>query len=251
MNLSLMGDQSWQPSSQQPAPAPGEVHVWRIELAAGSGLPADSAVLSSDERERAARLLCEHKRARFIAGRSAMRRLLGHYLGAAPQALVFSYGPHGKPALVTGASETILTFNFSHSEDLALLAVATDREVGIDIEYRHRDISVDSFARHILSESEVAALQRLPEEQHKQALLTAWTHKEAYVKALGEGLARSLKSFSTGIADDETALRLEDASGEPRTWKFTPLTVHPDYLACLAAQGSDWTPRCFDWRPEP
>jgi len=245
-----MTAQSWQPSAQQPAPAPDEVHVWRIDLAAGSGLPADPAMLSPDERERAARLLCEHKRARFIAGRSALRRLLGQYLGKAPQALVFCYGPHGKPALVTGTSETILTFNFSHSEDLALLAVATDREVGIDIEYRHRDISIAPFARHILSENEAAALQRLPAERHQQALLTAWTRKEAYVKALGEGLARSLKSFSAGIADDEPAVRrVENASGEPHIWKFTPLVVHPDYLACVAAPGNDWTPRCFDWEP--
>jgi len=245
-----MSARPWQPAAHQPLPAPDEVHVWRIDLAAGAGSPTAATLLSSDERERAARLLCEHKRARFIAGRSALRRLLGNYLGAAPQTLVFRYGPHGKPALVTGASETVLTFNFSHSEDLALLAVTTDREIGIDIEYRHRDISVAPFARHILSENEAAALQRLPEEQHQQALLTAWTRKEAYVKALGEGLARSLKSFSAGIADDEPAVRrLEDASGEPHTWKFTPLVVHPDYLACVAAPGSDWTPHCFDWEP--
>ena len=92
-----------------------------------------------------------------------------------------------------------------------------DRDVGIDIEYRHRDISIAPFARHILCENEAAALQRLPAERHKQALLTVWTRKEAYVKALGEGLARSLKSFSAGIADDETAVRrLEDANGEPQ-----------------------------------
>jgi 4'-phosphopantetheinyl transferase len=246
-----MTAQYWQPSSHQPSPAPGLIHVWRIDLAPGAGSPAAATLLSCDERERAARLLCEHKRARFIAGRSALRRLLGHYLGTAPQTLVFSYGPHGKPALITGASEATLTFNFSHSEDLALLAVTTDREVGIDIEYRHRDISVTPFARHILCENEAAALQRLPEEQHKQALLTAWTRKEAYVKALGEGLARSLKSFSAGIAEDDgTAVRqLEDASGDPRTWKFTTLAVHPDYLACVTAPGSDWTPHCFDWKP--
>jgi 4'-phosphopantetheinyl transferase len=238
---------------QQSPPAADQIHVWRIELAVPEGSPTDTAVLSPDEHERAARLLCELKRVRFIAGRIALRRLLGQYLGEAPQALVFRYGPHGKPALVTGASDATLTFNFSHSEDLALLAVATGREVGIDIEYRHRDISVATFARHMLCENEAAALQRLPAEQHKQALLTAWTRKEAYIKALGEGLSRSLKSFSAGDAgDDETAVRqLEDADGVPHLWTFAPLAVHPDYLACLAAPGSDWTPRCLAWRPAP
>ena len=245
-----MTAQSWQPAAHQPPPAPGEIHVWRIELAAASSDPAHAALLSRDEQKRAARLLCEHKRARFIAGRSALRRLLGTYLGALPQTLVFRYGPHGKPALDRAASDAVIRFNFSHSEDLALLAVAVEREVGIDIEYRHRDISVAPFSRHVLSENETAALQRFPAERRQQALLTAWTRKEAYVKALGEGLSRSLTSFSAGIADDAPAVRqLEDANGEPRSWKFTPLAVHPDYLACVAAPGSDWTLRCFDWRP--
>jgi len=246
-----MTAQYWQPSAHQPLPASDEIHVWRIDLAAGSCAQADTALLSPDEHERAGRLLCERKRARFIAGRSALRSLLGRYLDEAPQALVFRYGPHGKPALARGASDAVLTFNFSHSKDLALLAVAAGREVGIDIEHLHRDISVDSFARHILCENEAAALQRLPAERHKQALLTAWTRKEAYVKALGVGLARSLNSVSAGIGDvDETAVHhLEDADGRPRLWTFIPLAVHPDYLACLASPGSDWTPRCFHWRP--
>jgi len=246
-----MTAQSWQPAAHQPPPAPDEIHVWRIDLAADPTSPGGAPVLSPDERERAGRLLCEHKRAQFIAGRSALRRLLGHYLGVAPQALAFRYGPHGKPGLPTGASHGSLTFNFSNSRDLALLAVAAAREVGIDIEYRHRGISVAPLARHILSVHEAAAFQGLPPQRHKQALLAAWTRKEAYVKALGVGLARSLSSFSTGVVgDDKSAwLQLEDANGEPRIWTFAPLAVHPDYLACLAAPGSDWTLRCFDWRP--
>jgi 4'-phosphopantetheinyl transferase len=248
-----MTAQSWQPAAHPPPPAPGEIHVWRIDLAAGTGSPDGAPVLSPDERERAARLLSEHKRDHFIAGRSALRRLLGHYLGEAPQALSFRYGPHGKPALATGVAPVALTFNFSNSEDLALLAVATGREVGIDLEYRHRDISVAPFARHILSESEAAAFQRHPAERHKQALLATWTRKEAYLKALGVGFARSLKSFSAGLADGEesTVGQLEDADGRPRLWTFVPLAVHPDYLACLAAPGGGWTLRCFDWRPAP
>ena len=248
-----MSDHSWQPAAKQPLPAPGEIHVWRIDLAAGCGRHAEAALLSPDERERAARLLIERKHTQFIAGRSAVRRLLGQYLGVPPQALAFRYGPHGKPALGIEHAAAALAFNFSNSEDLALLAVATGCEVGIDIEYRHRNISVAPFARHILCEHEAAALQRLPAERHTQALLAAWTRKEAYVKALGVGLARSLKSFSAGIADDDepAVRRLEDADREPRTWKFTPLAVHPDYLACVAAPGSDWTLRCLDWRPAP
>ena len=242
--------QSWLPTTKQPLPAAGEIHVWRIDLA-GLTSPATESLLSADECERAARLLIERKRVRFIAGRGTLRKVLGQYLGIAPQALVFEYGPHGKPALTSEESAAGLAFNFSHSEDLALLAVAHARAIGIDIEHRQRNISVASFARHILSESETADLARLPAEQHQQALLAAWTRKEAYLKALGIGLSHSMSGFTTGLAEEgEILVRpLEDIDGKRQPWTLIPLAAQPDYLACLAAPGHNWTVCHFDWRP--
>jgi 4'-phosphopantetheinyl transferase len=242
---------SWQPAAHQTAPAPGEIHVWRIDLT-GLDSHAPESLLSADERERAARLLIDDKRVRFIAGRSILRRLLGRYLGVDPKALVFAYGPHGKPELTGGESDRGLTFNFSNSEDLALLAVARTRAIGIDIEHRRRNISVAPFARHILSEGETTDLARLPNEQHSQALLAAWTRKEAYLKALGVGLSRPMRCFTTGIGDAEETLvrQLEGTDdGELQPWSLIPLAAHPDYLACVAAPGVDWTVQRFDWRP--
>jgi 4'-phosphopantetheinyl transferase len=237
----------WQASARQPLPPAHEIHVWRIDLDAAPALPAGGPLLSPDEQARAARLLCEDKRGRFIAGRSVLRVLLARYLGEAPQALTFRYGPHGKPALVTGTSTPTLFFNYSNSDSLGLLAVSTVREVGIDIESRQRRISVTPLARHILSASEAAAFQRLPPMQRKPALLATWTRKEAYVKALGVGLALPLKSFSVAVNDDGTTavLQLDNGDANLQTWTFVPLAAHPDYLACLAAPGRDWTPRCF------
>jgi 4'-phosphopantetheinyl transferase len=245
-----MTAQSWQPTAHQRPPAPGEIHVWRIDLACAAS-PAPVSLLSPDERERAARLLIEDKRVRFVAGRGALRRVLGQYLGLAPQALVFEYGMHGKPVLDHGESAAGLDFNFSSSENLALLAVARTRAIGVDIEYRRCNISVPSFARHILSESEVADLARIPTERHTRALLTAWTRKEAYLKALGVGLSRSMSGFTTGFGDEGEAIvrRLEDADGNTQLWTFAPLAAHPDFLACLAAPGDNWTVQRFDWRP--
>jgi 4'-phosphopantetheinyl transferase len=243
--------QSWQRSAHPRLPAPDEIHVWRINLDARLGPPGDEQVLSPDELERAERLLTEYKRARFIAGRSAVRRLLAGYLGEAPQALAFHYGPRGKPALAGAASQAALRFNYSDSETLGLLAVSTAREVGIDIEYRQRGISPAPLARHILSESEAAFLRGLLPQQQRQALLATWTRKEAYVKALGVGLALPFRSFTVAVGNDRApaTLELDDNDGRLQEWTFAPLATHPDYLACLAAPGSDWTPRCFDWQP--
>lgn len=245
-----MNAESWQPAAHQTAPVPGEIHVWRIDLACAASLSRESP-LSPDEHERAARLLIDDKRIQFIAGRSALRRLLGQYLGVAPEALAFAYGPHGKPGLSGGESAWGLAFNFSNSENLALLAVARAGTVGIDIEHRGRNISVAPFTRHILSESETAKLARLPARRHKHALLAAWTRKEAYLKALGVGLSRPMRGFTTGIADEGETLvcQIEDTDGGLHPWTFIPLAAHPDYLACVVAPGQGWTVRRLDWDP--
>jgi 4'-phosphopantetheinyl transferase len=217
--------------------------VWRIRLDVPA--PAESP-LSAEEQQRAQRLLDGQKRHYFRAGRAALRNLLGAYTGTPPRELPFAFGPHGKPFL----PDSPLQFNFSNSGELGLLAVSSDRAVGIDIEYRDRNISVQRLAAHIFTADEATAFQQLPHAEQHAALLAAWTRKEAYIKALGRGFSLPLKSFSVAVtADGEPAvLHLQDDAGKPQPWQFVPLAAHPQYLASLAAAGTDWTLRCFDWQ---
>jgi 4'-phosphopantetheinyl transferase len=233
----------WQRVQPHPGLAAGEIHVWRICL--DSPTTAESP-LSEEELQRAQRLLDVQKQQYFRAGRAAMRNLLGAYTGTPPRELSFAFGPHGKPFL----PDSPLQFNFSNSGELGLLAVCCDREVGIDIEYRDRNISVQRLAAHIFTADEAAAFQQLADAQQHAALLAAWTRKEAYIKALGRGFSLPLKSFSVAVpADGKPAvLHLQDATGTPHPWQFIPLAAHPEYLASLAAAGTDWTPRYYDWQ---
>jgi 4'-phosphopantetheinyl transferase len=236
-----MSTADWRRVQQHPDLAAGEIHVWRIRL----NLPvAGSSPLSGDELQRAERLRDAVKRAQFIAGRSGMRTLLGEYTHTHPRDLRFTYGPHGKPSL----PDSQLQFNFSNSGGMALLAVSIDRAIGIDIEHRDRTIRVDSLAQHIFTEAELAAFNTLPGDARHAALLTAWTRKEAYIKALGTGFSLSLKSFSVAVpADKEPAvLELRDSTDKQINWKFVPLVTHPDYIATLTAPGTDWIVCRFD-----
>jgi len=237
-----MSTAEWRRVQQHPELAGGEIHVWRIRL--DTPVPA-AAPLSADELQRAQRLRDSQKRDHFSAGRAALRNLLGAYTGSQPRAVQFEFGAHGKPFL----PDSPLQFNFSNSGALALLAVCRDREVGIDIEYRDRKISVEPLAAHIFTSEEAASFQQLPEPARHGALLAAWTRKEAYIKALGRGFSLPLKSFSVAVPEDNepAVLQLQDATGTSQPWQFVPLAAHPDYLATLAATGTDWTPRCFDW----
>lgn len=107
-----------------------EVHVWAVRLDADGWPLADG--LPAEERERAGRVRRENARRRWVASRWALREVLGRYLGCEPAAVRLRLGEHGKPLLADPAAS--LRFNLSHSAELALVAIADGREVGVDVQ---------------------------------------------------------------------------------------------------------------------
>jgi 4'-phosphopantetheinyl transferase len=243
-------ESSWEKPPQELALPDGEVHVWRADLDRPAARIEELAqTLSADERERAGRFHFEEHRARFIAARGVLRTLLGRYLSTAPQELKFCYSAHGKPAL-DGLSEAgTLCFNLSHSHTLALYAMNRDRQVGIDVEHRRRNVDDEQVAGRFFARAEVEALQALPEALREAAFFNCWTRKEAYLKARGEGVTRSLDSFAVSLQPGEPAALLNCTSdpGEVARWSLRALNPGPDYAAALCVAGNDWQLRCYQW----
>jgi 4'-phosphopantetheinyl transferase len=113
----------------RPIPAPAPFELWWVDLR-HDGLRADLGALSSQERARAARFVFDHHRARYVAAHSALRRLISAYAGIEPTAIDFDEGPFGKPQL----KNAVCSFNLSHSDDIAVVALAPQGEVGVDVE---------------------------------------------------------------------------------------------------------------------
>ena len=152
-------------------------------------------LLSNEERARAARFVSDDVRRRFVAARGTLRRVLADELGAAPSALEFSYGEHGKPALQNSTT----VFNLSHSGDIALIAIADCGVVGVDVEVLRDDTDFDAIAENSFSDAELAAWRALPEAEKRDAFFATWTCKEAYLKALGTGFAVSSRAFDVSV----------------------------------------------------
>lgn len=108
----------------------GELHVWHASL--DSGRWPDPGGLPAAERDRAVKLLGAGARRRWVAARWALRGVLGRYLELEPATIELRLGSRGKPMLA--APDAPLRFNLSHSGELALIAVAGEREVGIDVQ---------------------------------------------------------------------------------------------------------------------
>jgi 4'-phosphopantetheinyl transferase len=216
---------------------PGEVHVWSVDLDPPPALAAAlGRLLAPDERERAARFRFDEHRRRYAVGRGALRTLLGAYVGERPEALRFGYGPRGKPEL---ADFPALGFNLSNSEDLALVGVLRGREIGVDVEYMKPMPDLAQIAERFFCAAETAKLLALPEERRREAFFNCWTRKEAYLKAVGEGLAAPLDSFEVTLTPDEEArmLFLKGDAGAAERWFYRHLRPAPDYIGALTIEG--------------
>jgi 4'-phosphopantetheinyl transferase len=205
-----------------------------------------SALLDSAEHARAARFHFERDRRHYVASRGLLRRLLGAALDEPPSALVFEYGLHGKPAIAAaGGQSRILHFNLSHSSGWGMFALAWDREVGIDLECGSRlerdDNSLSDLAARILSPRELAIWRALPNAaQRRAAFLRAWTRKEAYAKATGQGVFDELDRIEVALdaaaPKSSLTLRSVHAQGPMRDWTLHDLSAPEGFAAALAEE---------------
>jgi 4'-phosphopantetheinyl transferase len=215
-----------------------EIHVWRAELHVPAITVEQLAqVLSPEELARANRFRRERDRQDFIVARSQLRMILGRYLAVAPHLLQFGYGDHGKPFLTQPAEA--LQFNVSHAQGLALYAIGRDRPVGIDLEYVQRPLGdMEQLIQRFFSAQEYAEWRSLPPEQRSSAFFRAWTCKEAYLKAIGTGLAQ-LDQVEVSLSPDRPA-QFTRIHADTYPWILQVWEPAPDYSAALAMAGQDW-----------
>jgi len=220
--------------------AENQVDIWQIDI----GGEADSiqerrSLLSSDEVERADRFHFEKHRRRFVKARAAMRQILGAYAGIPAKELSFAYGAKGKPHLSGDAEKSAIQFNLSHSQDAAILAVTRGLTVGIDIEWINPEFATEEIATRFFAQGEVECLQTLPVAERADGFFACWTRKEAYIKALGDGLSVPLDSFEVGFGPGTPAalLQVKTDPGEVARWSMYDLEVAQGYRAALVVQG--------------
>lgn len=192
-------------------------------------------LLSVDERERAARFHFERDRQRYCATRAILRTLLGRYLQAPAKDLSFVYSDKGKPELAAGYQECGLAFNVSHSGDFALLGFGRRRHIGVDIEKIRDDFDTGAIARRFFSLREQDQLSRLPADQQHHSFFLCWTRKEAFIKALGEGLSHPLSQFDVSLeTSGPVSLTTRPDAEEAGLWWLQSVDAGLAYAAAVA-----------------
>jgi 4'-phosphopantetheinyl transferase len=217
--------------------ASGEVDVWVSSL--GRPEARFLELLSCDERDRAARYISRQDGNRYIVRRGVLRLLLGRYADIEPDLLTINYNEKGKPVLADECNDTEVSFNLSHSAGLAVYAFTRNRETGIDIE-KIRDIpDMEKIFNRVSSPKEKDVFSSLPENKRKEAFFSYWTRKEAFVKAVGDGLSYPLDKFDVSLAPGEPArlLGIRGNRADIKQWSIHDLEIANGFKAALAVKG--------------
>jgi 4'-phosphopantetheinyl transferase len=219
----------------------GEVHIWQ----ASQDLPEPQVrrlaeIVSREERERADRFRRPFDRDRFLVRRGVLRLIVARYLDDRPEGVVFRRGSNGKPGLAEGSRLQELSFNASHSGRLALFAFTRGRRVGIDVEARRPVPEADAIADASFSPRELATLRNLPVELRLDCFLRIWTSKEAYLKATGHGLSRSLRDIEVVLSDDQRPRSiLVTGKATESSWTLREVTPAPHFTGALVVEAAD------------
>ena len=222
------------------------VHIDLVETAnaaARDKLDSYQALLSTDERERMARLVFDRDRRAFVFTRALVRTMLSRYAAVAPTDWRFVENVHGRPEILARPTGTPdLRFNISHTDGLIACAVTIGREVGVDVEHIGRQVTHDIAGRFFAAE-EVTDLRALPPDDQQRIFFDYWTLKEAYIKARGFGLALPLGEFAFKLRPPEPpAITFEPSlHDDPSTWQFMQDWPTPQHRLGLAVrrEGAD------------
>ena len=211
-----------------------EIHIWTLPTEASNDvIERFERVLSAEEAHRAERFHFKHLRESFVVARGALRSLLGLYLNILPADVRFVYGLKGKPAL---ASTTHIEFNLTHSGRLAVIALTLDRPIGVDVEHIRPLSDIQEIADRFFCPEEASEVMSLPHAERERAFFRCWTRKEAYIKAIGDGLSTPLDSFRVTVKPNTPAriIHVANDSVAAKAWMLQDLQLAPDYTGALA-----------------
>ncbi len=240
----------WQPRPNSFRIVNSDIHIWRTFTSKDNAADENALnVLSSDELARAERFHKIDDANRFIEQRSILRTILGWYLDILPRNVRIDYTPLGKPKLYTPNNKQNLEFNITHSGEIMLVALTTDRNVGIDIERIRPMVDMSRMIELYFSAREIEELSSYNESERMTAFFCGWTRKEAFLKAIGEGLQFPLDKIDVSWDSEETRPSLLIPAELNGLSDYHLFSFHPadSYVAALAVEGENWNVRSFQF----
>ena len=223
------------------------VHLWGIDLNGSPHcLERCAQWLDKEERHRAARLVREEDRQRYVFAHGGLRVVLSRYLGIGPDVLEMYRSESGKPSLTKELrGQPAITFNMSHAQGRALIAISKGQEVGVDLERIRSDLEVAKLSERYFAPSEHAAIMQSTEDQRAAKFFRYWVAKEAVLKAQGIGLsALSQCEINLGTDGVSAEVLIQVDSPLQNNWQISLISCGKGWEGAVAAQGVDRVVLC-------
>ena len=216
----------------------GSAHIWTADLIVWRSYAERlRSLLSDEEKDRLARLKITNKREEFLCSRGILRIILSRYVTEDPKNLTVNYTSAGKPFL----PGTGIQFNISHSKDFLLCGISLNKQIGLDIQEIYSISSLDRIINNFFSPAETRYLHTLPSgETYREHFFAIWTAKEAYLKAVGDGIQGSFNQISIIPESVDLQIFRLDLPGSKKSelnWTINSLEVSQGYYAALAYDG--------------
>jgi 4'-phosphopantetheinyl transferase len=212
-----------------------EVHLWRCRVSCAVPRLAEIP-LSEDEERRAAVLLFDSDRQLFTLSHRLLRAVLSAYLDVNHRKLCLAVAENGKPFARENRN---FEFNLSHASDGAVVALAWQRPVGVDIEAPvlsgSKPLDLAPLAEFCLTDTERALCVANPDPG---TFLQLWTRKEALLKACGRGLTIPLQELVVDFPVERPREHFTALSQWGEEWLVADLDVGPPWRGTVAVRGS-------------
>ena len=145
--------------------------------------------LDEEKREQYLRTTNENRKKALLVSHGFLKEKVSELFGIKKENLIFAVSENGKPFC---KSHNDIYFSVSHSGDFFAVAISK-KEVGIDIELLKNP--TEKLIKRVCSDNEKKLIDA--SKNKSETFTEIWTKKEAYLKALGTGIDRELKSVDT------------------------------------------------------
>lgn len=215
-----------------------ELELYQVDLQAKFDADLFS-ILSSEEQKFAQTIRNEGLKNQHINVRVGLRQILSAYLNQAGDKINIAKTVHGKPYLFEHPD---IQFNISHSAERLLVGISKVGAIGVDIEQaksRQRDFS--ALVAKCFAPSEQNYWNALPETEKTAEFYRFWTRKEAFVKAVGRGLAMGLQQCEIAAGDEPYFISFPEVYGPPSDWRLFDLPLTADLYGALVIENKHIT----------
>jgi 4'-phosphopantetheinyl transferase len=227
-----------------------EIHVWEYNIVPDTYL-AEKLLnsLSVQEKSKIKNIKISEVKHRSIISKFITKSIISKYLGKYIDEVVFDYNKFGKPSLSADINSINLKFNISHSGDIGILAISREKLIGIDVEQLNYLDDIEDIINNYFSDYEISLLNDSKNSNRIELFYKIWTGKEAFIKAIGQGLTFPLKNISFGF-DSQSGIILkyiEEYPASSTEWKIYNFVPQENYTSTLAVNMESFILKRFKW----